>query len=298
MNSDADNSSGTTSPAEASSPIVSPSDAASLAAHAPAALREASPDEFIDETVPALPKDKWAHRRGEPRVFALMWTMFLLVATMGMLGGVLAGGVISYDVYRPAARILLIITMVGIAILWPMARLSQVRPTETPIAAAFKDIVVILVPLQAVIWPQHWLAAWAWQPLAALGTAMIAWVLLLGGVLALAMQGLAPKGEHVPRQEGTRTAWMSAIVFMSVAALVVRLASPGERAGTDERWSDVLGVLSPIGAVVELCHDRAWSGSAIAVSPAHWIGIGIVALAAVSLWLIAWGAARGDRAAT
>ncbi|MDX2118412.1 MAG: hypothetical protein SFY96_09545 [Planctomycetota bacterium] len=298
MTNDADNpDSPPSQPAIASESVrpaeVTPSETAEVAE-----AREPAPDEFIDETVPALPKDKWAHRRGEPRVFALMWTMFLLVATMGMLGGVLAGGVISYDVYRPAARILLIIAMVGIAILWPMARLSQVRPTETPIAAAFKDIVVILVPLQAVIWPQHWLAAWAWQPLAALGAAMIAWVLLLGGVLALAMQGLAPKGEHVPRQEGTRTAWMSAIVFMSVAALVVRLASPGERAGTDERWSDVLGVLSPIGAVVELCHDRAWSGSAIAVSPAHWIGIGIVALAAVSLWLIAWGAARGDRAAT
>ena len=244
---------------------------------------------FIDETVPALPRDRWAHRRGEPRVFALLWTMFLLVATMGMLGGVVAGGVLSFDVYRPAARILLVVAMVGVGVLWPMTRLCQARPAEGGLVASGRDVAVILLPLQAIIWPQHWLAAWAWWPLAALAAAMVAWVLLIGGAIALALQGLLPRGEHVPRQEGRRTAWMLAALVLALAALPLRLIEVPDMTTAMDLWSDLLGVLSPVGAVLELCHDRAWSGNAIAVSSGHWAGIGVILTAAAAFWLIAWG---------
>jgi hypothetical protein len=243
----------------------------------------------MDETVPALPRDRWAHRRGEPRVFALFWTMFLLVATMGMLGGVVAGGVLSFDVYRPAARILLVVAMVGVGVLWPMARLCQVRPAEGGLVAAARDVAVILLPLQAIIWPQHWLAAWAWWPLAALAAAVVAWVLLIGGGLALALQGLAPRAEHVPRQEGRRTAWMFGALVLTFAALPLRLVDAPDMTIAMDLWSDLIGVLSPVGAVLELCHDRAWSGNAIAVSSGHWAGIGVILTAAAAFWLIAWG---------
>jgi len=258
----------------------------------------------IDDDVPPMPstpRDRWAHRRGEPRVFALFWTMFLLIATMGLLGGVLAGGVLSYDVYRPAARILLVIAMVGVGVAWPMTRLSQARPTEGPLSAAWRDVLAMCIPLQAIIWPQHWLAAWTWKPLLALAAAMCVWVVLVGGVLAFAMRGLAmrPAADverviHVPRQEGRRTTWMLAIVLMSVAVLPLRLVEATEPGSRSTVWTDLLGILSPVGAVLELSHDRAWSGTAIAVTQGHWLGIGVVAVAAAAMWLIAWGVGRDD----
>jgi len=242
-----------------------------------------------EDFVPPFPPDRWAHRRGEPRVFALLWTMFLLVATMGMLGSVIAGGVLSFDVYRPAARILLVVAMVGAGVLWPMTRLCQDTPLEGGRRAAARDVLVILLPLQAIIWPQYWLAAWPLAPLSALALAMLAWVLLIGGGLAVAMQGLLPRAEHVHRQEGRRTAWMLVALFLAFAALPLRLIDAPDMTPAMEQWSDLVGVLSPIGAVLELCHDRAWSGSAIAVSIGHWAGIGVVFAAAASTWLIAWG---------
>lgn len=278
------------------SPEVAPLPLADAVGSLPTGAATSFHAQFVDETVPPVPRDPWAHRRGEPRVFALLWTVFLLIATMGMLGQVVAGGVLSFDVYRPAARVLLVVSMIGVGVLWPMTRLSQSRPAEGGLAAARRDIAVILLPLQAIIWPQHWLAAWAWWPLAALAAAMVAWVLLIGGGLALALQGLFPRGEHVPRQEGRRTAWMLGTLVLAFGTLPLRLLEVEDMTTAMGLWSDLIGVLSPVGAVLELSHDRAWSGNAIAVSSGHWAGIGVVLAAAAALWLLAWGSRGADPA--
>src|SRR5262245_56761146 len=73
-------------------------------------------------TAPPAP---WSHRRGEPRTFAAIWLLFLFAATILSVGAVGLFGLVSTDVYRPAARVMLEIVTVGVVILWPMVRLSQ-----------------------------------------------------------------------------------------------------------------------------------------------------------------------------
>src|SRR5437867_4288680 len=76
--------------------------------------------------------DPWSHRRGEPRLFAFLWTLFLFAATgITFMTAVSLGGN-SADVMRPATRALLALTGAGVVLLWPMVRLSQ-APDEHPI---------------------------------------------------------------------------------------------------------------------------------------------------------------------
>jgi hypothetical protein len=157
-----------------------------------------------DETV-LVPKrpDKWAHRRGEPRVYAFFWTLYLLGATlMGFMALGFVGG-ITAEVYRPIARGIIITVMVGAVILWPMTRLSQAMPTRGGARAVRADMIVMLVPLQAVVWPQAILPA-GWTPLSigALAAMSAAWTILVGGLLAIALGG--PRLDHPERRPAAR----------------------------------------------------------------------------------------------
>src|SRR5262245_36263588 len=101
---------------------------------------------------PARRVDRWAHRRGEPRVFAFLWTLFLFAATATTFLAALSAGSSTPDVMRPATRALLAVTITGIVLVWPMIRLSQ-SADRHPIGGVAQDLVVILIPVQAVIWP-------------------------------------------------------------------------------------------------------------------------------------------------
>src|ERR1043166_1453153 len=114
----------------------------------PAPEASATPGE---PPVRPLVPDPWAHRRGEPRTFAALWLLFLFAATILSVGAVGIFGLMSTDVYRPAARVMLEIVAIGVVVLWPMVRLSQAAPAF-PLRAMLGDAVVVLVPAQAVIW--------------------------------------------------------------------------------------------------------------------------------------------------
>ncbi len=58
---------------------------------------------------------------------ALAWALYLMLAMMGSLLPAMTLGRFDPDVFRPAARILAAVIMVGLVVLWPMLRLSQ-RP--------------------------------------------------------------------------------------------------------------------------------------------------------------------------
>src|SRR5947207_1904454 len=75
--------------------------------------------------------DPWAHRRGEPRIFAFLWTLFLFAATGFTFMAAVSMGGTSADVMRPATRALLAVTAAGVVLIWPMVRLSQ-APDEHP----------------------------------------------------------------------------------------------------------------------------------------------------------------------
>jgi hypothetical protein len=237
---------------------------------------------------PALPRDRWAHRRVEPRLLAFLWTMYLFAATGLTLASVRQGWYITPDVYRPAARVLLASLALGVTVLWPMVRLSQ-EPwpgRQGPATQATKDLIVILMPAHAVIWPQAWLTGWPLEVVAALAAAITAWAVLTGGILTVAQAGLQRAG--AAPTGATRAVWMLIFIVIAFAGtLGAAISGPAldPRVRTPARADETL-MLSPVTAVFELARDRSYTGRPAAVVTRHWVAIGVTAAAAV----VAWGA--------
>ncbi|MCA9288188.1 MAG: hypothetical protein KDA05_06375 [Phycisphaerales bacterium] len=243
----------------------------------------------------------WSHRRGEPRMFALAWTVFLtLLATLILMRSAV-GGRLDMDVYRHVLRQGLMAIITAIVVAWPLVRLSQARPRGGGALSAFKDLLIIVVPLQAVLWPQVLLAHWPVGVVAALSAAMSAWAVLVGAVIALALGTRSfdpdslPESDAIepPRTAG-RTLAMSVVIgwvmLSGVAALVLDGALPAEHAlGQHPAW---WMMLSPHAGVNEITRSRVEFGPAAHVSPQH----GAAVLAIGALALLAWLGALGREA--
>jgi hypothetical protein len=234
--------------------------------------------------------DPWAHRRGEPRVFALLWTLYLFAATAITMLSVIARGLPGADAMRPAARAMLITVAAGIALVWPLVRLSQQRD-DRPIAATMHDLIVLLVPVQAIVWPQTlwWLARWPLEVVAAVALSLISWAVLIGGLIALAYSTdprFAPAGP-THRDVLRRSGWMTLVICIVLLPTIPAVFGP---AFETTRW---WWMLSPITAAAELVRDRSWSGISTAVTAGHWWLITATALAALPAWGVA--AARESR---
>lgn len=235
----------------------------------------------------------WDHRRGEPRTFALLWTIFLMLATLVMFSSLGVAGTVTIDAYRPAVRALLLTITVGMVVLWPMTRLSQERPQRGVAAAIARDLVVVLLPTQALLWPQALplLGAWPVLQMAALAACQAAWALVVGGMLALALTVDAR-----PRAL-MRGVWMLAMVGLSIgvpmAQFMLGVIEPLRSQGPNSAmmWSPVL-------AAGELLRDRGLVGPATTL-PADWQAIGVTAMVGVGLWVVSLGVelARGRTAA-
>lgn len=225
-------------------------------------------------------QDRWAHRRGEPRVFAFLWTVFLLAVTTIGFVSVGFGGPVTLDVYRPAARILLVTTVIGITVLWPMTRLAQsLPPRGAAVGPVLRDLAVVMLPVQAVLWPQVWLAAWPRGVVTTIDGVMLAWGLLTAGWLAVAMRMVAAResGES-PVASATRTGWMACGAAMVLAAPVAMALG---MSGVE------VTMLSPLTAIYELTRERAWTGEWGGLGEAHFWPILTVAVAGIALLGIA-----------
>lgn len=223
----------------------------------------------------------WSHRRGEPRVFALLWTVYLMAATLLMFahsGGI---GSMNADAYRPAARSTLILIAVGMALLWPMVRLSQHHPSRRVLRACLQDAIVVVVPIQALIWPQRWLARWPFEVVTAVSATLAAWGLLIAAVLAILMP--PERGLAGPRRFARSALAMAACVTLFLGGAAVAFAAEGPRDPSDPLDTRLVRMLSPATAISEITRDRPWTGSAAAVSREHWHAIAITALAALAL---------------
>ena len=129
-------------------------------------------------------RDPWAHRRGEPRTFALLWMFFMVAAIFVSLAPAGASSLMSVDTYKPTARALAALMAAGVGVVWPMLRLSQVRPLR-PMRALVQDIPIVLVPVGAMCAAQTapWMAGWPIEVSIAMFAAMSAWTLVVGGVM-------------------------------------------------------------------------------------------------------------------
>jgi hypothetical protein len=235
--------------------------------------------------------DPWAHRRGEPRLFAFLWSLFLFAATLTTFGSASASGELSHETLRPAARTLLVLIAVGISIGWPLVRLSQ-SPDRHPRRGSLRDAIVILVPIHAVLWPQMlwWLAQWPISVVAALVALFTAWTMLIAALLAYAQITRPAASSVSPRANAHATNWMLIFIALTLLGLVPALIDSSRLARAGDvipRAANLSWMPSPITGAWDLARDRSWTGNAASVSRLHWLAIGVVSLIAGVVWALA-----------
>lgn len=227
---------------------------------------------------PARPRDPWAHRRGEPRLFAFFWTFYVLLSVAGSLTWIARMGVISVGAYGPAARIMLVVVSVGMIVLWPMTRLSQASPERNSLVSTLVDLIVVQVPVQIVIWPLHVLANWPLDIVAAVAAMMGAWGVLTAGVLALALGGREIRTVRDPRLGG-RVVWT--VVF--VAAIMTAPIVSGLAYALGHAPPAWLTMCSPITAIPALT-GRGLIGPGAPVSRLQWDTVIVTLSIALGVW--------------
>ena len=238
-----------------------------------------------------VPKDRpdWSHRRGEPRVFALIWMLYLMGVTALMFASLSDAFFVSPAITRPAARGMLLATMAGMVLMWPVVRLSQ-HPAERPVRSVLRDLFVVLIPAQAVIWPHalRELGDWSVGVLLALAGVFAAWALVVAGLLAMADSG---------RGAGrARWAWMLVLLVLCLGAPAYGVArgqfwmTPGPPPASRPGW-----MLSPLTAVLEVTRDRDASDGTTRASGIHWRLIGAAACVGGSLLCLSGAAGVAAR---
>lgn len=222
------------------------------------------------------PRDRWAHRRGEPRTFAFLWTLYLLLATVAMFWKVLRVGAPTLDIYRPAMQLLLLSAAVGATVIWPMVRLCQEAPAERRWSHVWADVAVIMLPFQAVLWPQVLLAQWSGAVVLAVDLLLGAWVVLMG-VLVLA--GWERRGwwRALPLALGILLLGAGPLVGMASRAV----GSSGS--GLGDWWMS-----SPFTGILELTRVEQTEARRGIVDEREWALIGLTWVGAI----VSWGLAR------
>lgn len=232
--------------------------------------------------------DPWAHRRAEPRPLALMWTGYLLVATIACLGPVTAAHYLTPDVYRPAASLLMAASLLGVTIYWPMIRLSQQLPAQRPSRSVVLDSIAIFFPLQATIWPQAMPALSSWNATitAAVALHATAWLLIAGAILTLALVHILRREARGESSQLRRTGWMGLNVLTTFAAAVVAfLTGAFDHLGAPSS-APATYVWSPASVVFDITADRSWLGVAGAVQPIHWWSGLVLLMGGLCLWIL------------
>ncbi|MEM9083843.1 MAG: hypothetical protein AAGB34_09615 [Planctomycetota bacterium] len=130
--------------------------------------------------------DEWKHRRGEPRVFALLWTGFVLFAAAATLFVVNGAGYTRHEIQEVAVRSLLLVILAGIVLVYPAIRLSQ-APDPHPVRAGLLDAVVVLMPLVPLLLLCPMLASWPGDVAFVLWITILGWVMLITGLVTLAI---------------------------------------------------------------------------------------------------------------
>lgn len=250
----------------------------------------------------------WSHRRGEPRVFALLWTVFLTVLATTTLMRAAVGGRLDLWVYRDALRSMLMVVVTAIVVAWPLLRLSQARPRGSGCAATVKDVLIVLVPLQAVIWPQAILARWPIGVIGAVAALLGVWTLTCGGVIALALGPGTQDPEGLPDAEITRpdpargrVAAMAVVVGLgavggALAFVLDTAMRPGPAIRDPGAW---WAMLSPHTGIAELTRDRSGFGEAARAEPALLWTLAAQAGLGATIWIAALvrevASGRGDQ---
>lgn len=218
--------------------------------------------------------DPWAHRKGEPRPLALLWSLYLMVSALATLLRVRSLTLPTTAQFAFGCRSMVLMVLLGVAVLWPMLRLSQQSPSR-PNRSLAADLIVLLTPVQAVVWPMTLLTHWPMEVAAGLMGAVVSWATMSAGVLAWA---------YVEAGPGRRWAWMAACLALGALVPVLCWAIPAPIA---QELEPTLALASP--------HTVAWgltaapNGLAPVMQPMEWVWTLAPGMAGVVLWI---GASR------
>jgi hypothetical protein len=121
--------------------------------------------------------DPWAHRKAEPRFFALFWSLYLMTAALLTIFAVRSVGMPSRVQFTFGCQAMIFLSMIGACVLFPMTRLSQLRPRK-PFRALTVDLLIIVLPIAAVVVPMPMLTNWPLPIAAALILLVVSWATL------------------------------------------------------------------------------------------------------------------------
>ncbi len=169
---------------------------------------------WVPEIASRGPDDPWAHRKGEPRLFALYWAIYLMGAALLTIFAVRSATGPTIDQWVYGCRAMMLVTVVGVCVLWPLTRLSQVGP-ERPRRATLMDLLVLLLPAQVVLWPMPVLTGWTWAVTGGLALLLTGWALLIG---VLVSWGTA---RHSSGARLGAMAWVLALLMIAPGAMIV-----------------------------------------------------------------------------
>ncbi|MBC7771825.1 MAG: hypothetical protein H7210_04980 [Pyrinomonadaceae bacterium] len=227
--------------------------------------------------------DPWQHRRGEPRVFAFLWTLYMLASVLGSLLWITRTSVLAGSAYGPAARIMLLMIAIGATVLWPMARLSQLLPSGNVVKATLADLVIVALPIQVIVWPLVFLAAWPFQAVFGIAVLMFVWPALMGGLIALAQVMIRRAGPE------SVFALIAPAFFMALSVAGV-LAGPVmigvQRVQSVDPTRATVWLFSPLTHIFRLA-GIGLSTPRPTISSADWSMLGAVGGVAGGLWFLA-----------
>ncbi len=165
---------------------------------------------------------------------------------------------------EPSLRLLLQSIVVGLAVGWPLLRLSQER-FERPVGQVWLDMLVLGTLLQVVIWLPRLFTSWTVPRTIALDLTLLGWMALVGALIASA----------------TGTNRLTPRLFVMAICLGVCLIGPLAGAGgrLDVFDASDLVLLGPV-AVVRALTDRG----ATLPSTAQWSAVLLIGLVALGMW--------------
>lgn len=226
--------------------------------------------------------------------------MFILACGAMTVGLLLLRGpwaLLDKGVYQYAARTMLLCVAIGLCVLWPMARLSQaVSLRERPWVSLLRDLLVLVPPVQAVVWAQAAArSGWAMDAIAAMSLSLLAWPMLAGAALAAFLRPGPTAGDHQTLDAGTvfvshpgpggkaRALVMAGVVLAALAPLLALRVGVG--------WASML---SPVSAVFDLARPPTVGPGQPTVLDGRWTALLAQGALAVAAWtlLAALGRAR------
>lgn len=189
--------------------------------------------------------------------------------------------------YGPTLELLFALIGVGIAIGWPLLRLSA-RPSSAPILQPVFDALAIFVLMQVVVWPLRLVSNWTlprtWLVVGALAVSLA----VTGAILALAL-GSPSRRTRTHAMIASVTAALLPIAVLIVGEAIAPTGSPvfadSPRALGDGSWRPLVEWAVPASAPVLL--GRCAEAVPLDPNPAEWALLRTGIVVALALWTVA-----------